>query len=419
MGQGDWNMTMLSEEVLAGRVGPVLSDGVALGDLIDLDRREVAFRVLSDPEIHRLELSRIWARSWVGVGHVAEIPNPGDFMLRHIGEDPVIVTRDREGALQILLNVCAHRGMEICWADEGNQSQFKCPYHGWVFDNAGNLLGAPFEHEMYGDWDKSQYGLRTAKVAQYHGRIFGNFDPNAMPLDEWLGDAAWYLDRAFPKGDPEWENLMSPRRWVVHANWKTSADNNSGDMYHGSSLHKSISELGPSFVSKEYAESPAVVEGLKVSTAMGHGIVGFNFGAMSGTKKYGDPDYYDLDGYTFACMVFPATFGIGSSWNQVVGEADGMPMVIAQNGALAPRGPGKFEMWTSSAVDKRVPVEMREMFTKPGLLDLAGVDDTEGWPSIQRTTSGGVANSETMKYNVRREPSPHLVGPDPVSSIRR
>ena len=404
---------MLTEATLANRTGPVLSDGTTMDDLVKFDTREVSLRVLSDPEIHRLELQRIWARSWIGVGHIAEIPNPGDFVLRHIGQDPVIVTRDLDGEVRILLNVCAHRGMEVCWADEGNQTQFKCPYHGWVFDNAGRLLGAPFEHEIYGDWDRSKYGLRAAKVALHHGRIFGNFDPQAMPLDEWMGDAAWYLDRAFPKGDPEWENFLSPQRFVVHTNWKVSADNNSGDVLHGQSLHRSVGELGIGPMASDVADGPGAIESLKVHTTMGHGIVGFNMGALSGTKVPGDPDYYDVNGFTFTCVLFPATFGMGGAWNQAVGEVDGQPLVVAHSGGLVPRGPGQFELWMSAAVNKRVPDDMRAFMRRPGLLDLASADDVESWPSIQRASVGAVARDETMKYNAHREPSPPANWPGP------
>src|SRR5271156_273432 len=119
---------MLTQQDLAERVGPVLSDGTPLRELVDFDKREVSMRVLSDPEIYRLELKRIFARSWGLVAHESEIPAAGDFVLRSIGADPVIVTRDAAGKVNVLLNVCSHRGMEICWADEGNAPTFKCPY---------------------------------------------------------------------------------------------------------------------------------------------------------------------------------------------------------------------------------------------------------------------------------------------------
>src|ERR1700739_4491515 len=85
------------ENRLAARESPVLPDGVALRSLIDFDRHEVSMRVLNDPDIHRLELKAIFARAWVMVGHDSELPEAGDYVLRYIGQDQVIVTRGREG----------------------------------------------------------------------------------------------------------------------------------------------------------------------------------------------------------------------------------------------------------------------------------------------------------------------------------
>lgn len=143
---------MLTEPDLDSQVGPVLSDGTALCDLVDVDRREVAMRVLTDPDVYRLELDRLFARSWIVVAHESEIPNPGDFVSRYIGEDPVIVTRTRTGEIKILLNVCSHQGMGVCRAEMGNATQFRCPYHGWVYDQTGRFLGSPVAKEqMHGD----------------------------------------------------------------------------------------------------------------------------------------------------------------------------------------------------------------------------------------------------------------------------
>ena len=179
------------ENELAERDSPVLLDGVKLKDLIDFKRHEVSMRVIDDLEIHRLELKYIFARSWVMVGHVSELPQIGDYVVRYIGQDQVIVTRAKDGEVHILLNACSHRGMEICRADRGNSVTFKCPYHGWTFRGDGGLLGAPFEREMYGDWDKSGHGLHSAKVEIRHGVIFGTFDQSPPSLNEWMGEFGW------------------------------------------------------------------------------------------------------------------------------------------------------------------------------------------------------------------------------------
>ena len=111
----------------------VLRDGTRFSELGDADRNEVSLRLLSDPEVYRLELEYLFGRNWIMLAHESEVPNPGDYVMRHIGEDPVILTRSSDGELHVLLNVCTHRGMMICRAEGGKGTQFKCPYHGFTF----------------------------------------------------------------------------------------------------------------------------------------------------------------------------------------------------------------------------------------------------------------------------------------------
>ena len=83
----------------------------------DLDRGALPARVFNDPEIHALELERIFARGWVFLGHESEIPAAGDYALRFIGEDQFILVRDEAGIIRVLLNNCAHRGSPVCRAE--------------------------------------------------------------------------------------------------------------------------------------------------------------------------------------------------------------------------------------------------------------------------------------------------------------
>src|SRR3546814_7639693 len=94
--------------------GLVLSDGTTLDDLIDREMNEVSLRVMTDEELYRLEMERIFAKTWLLLGHESEIPKSGDFIVRDMGEDNVIVTRDRQGEIHVSLNVCPHRGMKVC-----------------------------------------------------------------------------------------------------------------------------------------------------------------------------------------------------------------------------------------------------------------------------------------------------------------
>jgi len=101
-------------------------------------------------------------------------------------------------------------------------------------------LGAPLEKEMYGDWDKSRYGLRRARVEVRAGIVFASFDASGLPLDDWLGDAGWYIDRA---SHQDRIPLGPPMRFHVRGNWKTFMDQGAGDNYHPLTLHRSLQEI--------------------------------------------------------------------------------------------------------------------------------------------------------------------------------
>ena len=84
------------------QTSPVLSDSTKVADLISPETREVQMRALSDPEIYELEMERIFGKVWLLLGHESEIPLSGDFVVRDMGSDSVIVSRDAEGAVHMV-----------------------------------------------------------------------------------------------------------------------------------------------------------------------------------------------------------------------------------------------------------------------------------------------------------------------------
>ena len=98
----------------------------------------------TDPQIFADELERVFHRGWVFVGHDSEVARPGDFVTRHLGTEPVVMARGKDGAIAVLVNRSAHRGTMVCGAERGNTRTFTCPYHGWTYDLGGELLGAPY-----------------------------------------------------------------------------------------------------------------------------------------------------------------------------------------------------------------------------------------------------------------------------------
>lgn len=212
--------------------------------------RPAGFRVSRglyfDPDVYERELRTIFRDCWQFVAHESEVPEPGDYVTRKLGVEPVIVTRDENGDLRVLLNSCRHRGVPLCRSDQGNTSHFRCSYHGWTYDNTGALKGVTFQMDVYGkDFDRSRFSLyRAAQVETLYGLVFATWSPDAPPLRDYLGDAPYYLKAIFGKFDEGLTVAGPPVRTLIGASWKAETENLSGDGYHTPITHGTAFEFG-------------------------------------------------------------------------------------------------------------------------------------------------------------------------------
>ena len=144
-------------------------------------RGMIPAHVYADPEIFAAERDRLFARSWVFVAHESEIPDPGDYVVRRVLADSFIVARDEAGVVRVMFNMCLHRGMQVCRAELGNASHFRCPYHAWTYRNDGRLAGLPFHEEAYGGEDgfarAGQSLLPAPSMGTHNGLIFISLRP--------------------------------------------------------------------------------------------------------------------------------------------------------------------------------------------------------------------------------------------------
>ncbi|HEU0156210.1 MAG TPA: Rieske 2Fe-2S domain-containing protein, partial [Stellaceae bacterium] len=238
--------------------------------LVDLANGKISREIFVSDEIYVQEQERLFARAWLFVGHESQVPKPGDFFVSGMGEESVILCRDRVGALHVFLNSCRHRGMKVCRYDEGNTPVFTCPYHGWSYATDGKLVGVPYFREAYrSTLDKSKWGLvEVAQLANYKGAVFANWDPAAPSFEEYLGGFARYLDLTLESwdGEDEVEVLGGVQKWLIPCNWKFPAENFCGDSYHNIS-HRSVDlvGIGPSGSGRRDMQERLMARRLQVS----------------------------------------------------------------------------------------------------------------------------------------------------------
>jgi glycine betaine catabolism A len=208
----------------------------------------------TDQAIFDAEQERIFSTEWVFVAHAGELPTTGDVVRRSVGTETVIVVRGRDGSLAAFLNVCRHRGAQLCLSDSQNVGRaIRCPYHSWSYGLDGRFIGAPNMGAMP-NLDKTRYGLIPVALTEWNGLVWVNLDPDAPPLaahlnpqlEYRLGVEASRLDR-YRIG----ELVLGDRReYDVAANWKIIQENFQ-ECYHCSTIHPELVRQVPSFSSFE------------------------------------------------------------------------------------------------------------------------------------------------------------------------
>src|SRR4051794_13596796 len=170
----------------------------------------------TSPDILVEERERIFARHWNCVGRTSQIARPGDYIVRAVAGESLIILRDRDGELRAFFNVCRHRGTRICREASGQFSEtIQCPYHAWTYATDGRLIGAPHMNEVAG-FDKQDFPLHQAAVAEWEGFLFVNVAKNPQPFVEWFAPMLNRLSR-YDLGELRVGHAVS---YEVRANWK-------------------------------------------------------------------------------------------------------------------------------------------------------------------------------------------------------
>lgn len=204
-----------------------------------------------DPDIYERDLERVFRRHWHCLAHESVVPKPNDFEVFRMASEQVILTRHADGTIHALLNVCRHRGAEVCTRDKGNARVFVCPYHAWTYGNDGSLKAARL---MPKDFKREDYGLKTLHVRVVEGLIFISFADH--PLD--FSEVENLLHATC--GQYGWGQAKVAHRqtYPVDANWKLAVENYV-ECYHCGPAH-------PEYSQTHALEQPAhMIEALNAS----------------------------------------------------------------------------------------------------------------------------------------------------------
>lgn len=186
-------------------------------------------------EIYEKEIEQVLSRSWHYAGHVSEIPKAGDFFTVDLLGESVIITRDRAGEVNALLNVCRHRGFPVCQQDRGNARGFVCGYHSWSYGLDGRLKKAPSIDD--GDCiDYADWGLHQVRLDVWRGLIFICLgEPRVASASAELEAVAGDLIRL----DPEHLRKIHEESYEIDANWKVLMENYQ-ECYHCTATHPEL-----------------------------------------------------------------------------------------------------------------------------------------------------------------------------------
>lgn len=380
--------------------------------LADVREGMIPAFVYNDREIFALERDRLFAKSWVFVAHESEIPSPGDYVVRRVLSDSFIVARDEQGEVRVMFNMCLHKGMQVCRAELGNTSHFRCPYHAWTYRNDGRLVGLPFHQDAYGGEDgfakKGQRLLPAPSMESYQGFVFISLDADAPPLRDFLGDFAFYLD-FYANQSPSGLELRGPQRWRVKANWKIGAENFAGDSYHTPHTHASVVDIGlfrePKASKRKegalYIAGPGAGTTYKLppgDLSEKLAYVGYPQEMIERMRSaWTEPQkgLVEDDGFMVsAATIFP-NLSFVHNWPQIDEQGTVVPFISVRQ--WQPVSENETEVLSWFAVDKEAPESFKRDAYKAyvmcfGSSGMFEQDDVENWVSITEMAAGSMAH---------------------------
>ena len=281
---------------------------------------EVHRDVYISDELFDLEMQQLWRNTWIYVGHDSQVPKAGDFYTTQIGLQPVIMIRDKEGSVNVLMNRCAHKGAKLLSAQAGNcGSVVRCPYHGWTYRLDGSVRTIPLKKgyaaTQFGDTGAARGVVKLAHVENYRGFVFARLAADGMDFQEYFGDSLTSIDNMVDRSpEGRLEVAGGTLRYMHNCNWKMFVEN-LNDAMHPMVAHESSAgtarDIWNALNMPDDAPKPMVVEqflpfvsnyqffddmGVKIYDN-GHSYSGVNFSIHSKYSAIGPYEQQMIEAY--------------------------------------------------------------------------------------------------------------------------
>lgn len=188
-------------------------------------------------EIYERELERFFYDRWVCVGRTQEISSPGQFIVKEVGKESILIVCDGTKP-RAFYNLCRHRGTRLCETNSGTLvGRIQCPYHAWTYACDGSLVAAPGMSDVSG-FDRGAFGLNALSIDEWDGHLFVHFGSSPISLLEQIGALK---EKFSPWG---MANLKVAKRqtYRIAANWKLIIQNYS-ECLHCPVIHPALAKL--------------------------------------------------------------------------------------------------------------------------------------------------------------------------------
>jgi glycine betaine catabolism A len=231
-------------------------------------------RYYYDPALYELELEKIFSSMWMCVGRADAVLKVGSYRVMTVGKESIIVTRNREGKLNAFLNVCRHRGAQLCSETAGQlKGSIQCRYHAWTYGLDGRLIGAPnvMSDEQF---ERSAFGLLPVALEIWEGFIYLSLADDPAPVAEQLMPAILERFGTYEPFARYGLGVLKVGRSITYdlrANWKLVLENFM-ECYHCGPMHPELCDMLPGFRSgKAYigGDAASLAEGIEAFNMTG------------------------------------------------------------------------------------------------------------------------------------------------------